>query len=43
MNKIKLVVVILICILLLPFMVNAEECNQNSIKIQSISLKDKSE
>ena len=43
MSKIKLVVVILICILLLPFMVNAEECNQNSIKIQSISLKDKSE
>ena len=42
MSKIKLVVVILICILLLPFMVNAEECNQNSIKIQSISLKDKS-
>ena len=42
MSKIKLVVVILICILLLPFMVNAEECNQNSIKIQSIALKDKS-
>ena len=43
MNKIKLVVVILICILLLPFIVNAKECNQNSIKIKSIKMKEKSE
>ena len=34
--------IIIIIILLLPFMVNAEECNQNSIKIQSIAIKDKS-
>ena len=43
MSKIKLLVVLLLCIFLLPFMVNAEECNPNSIKIQSISVKDKSE
>ncbi len=43
MSKIKLLVVLLLYIILLPFMVNAEECNQNSIKIQSISVKDKSE
>ena len=40
MNKIKLVVVILIFILLLPFIVNAKECNQNSIKLESIILED---
>ena len=33
MSRIKLVVVILICIFLLPFMVNAEECNQNNIRL----------
>ena len=43
MSKIKLLVVLLLCIFLLPFMVHAEECNPSNIKIKDIDIKDKSE
>ena len=40
MSRINLAFVILICILLLPFIANAKECNQNNIKVESIILED---
>ena len=38
----KNLILVIICILFIPIVVNAEECNSSSIKIESISIKDKS-
>ena len=43
MKNLKIFLTILLCILLLPCIVNAEVCNQNSIKLKSIKAKEKSE
>ena len=43
MNKIKIFITIFLCILFIPFLVHAEECNPSNIKIKDIDIKDKSE
>ena len=43
MNKVKMLFLLFLFLLLLPFMVNAKECKKNSIKINEISVEDKSE
>ncbi len=43
MNRVYKILLIIMCIFFLSFMVNAEECNINSIEINSISVKEKSE
>ena len=40
MNK-KIISIFILIALFIPFVVNAEDCKTNSVKIKSITLKDK--
>ena len=43
MKNIKVMLLVFLLILLLPFMINAKECEKNSIKLESILLKEKTD